>query len=461
MRKRNRCAALLLLVLYAACSGASQVPGTPGASDDGGGAPQGDAATPSPDAGTTPGEGGAAGEGGSPAIDLCAGLVDDKSAHPQSSPPKPAKGASFVEPDFPVAGGGAVKITRLTEVAATGSDPVIKPMYSPVAAWNADESRLMLFNVTTGGHEIYDGKSYAFVASLDVPSADIEQVWWDGADPDVFYYVDRQTFTRYHVSTGAKDAMHVFSFCGALRVGGDSHAFTSWDSRAVGLGCCANPTDATTCTTSFVYELDTDQVLGQQGSTDGPPHMAASGKLTYWRGKVTDLGLTTLRTLELANPDEHSALGMLASGHDTYNTVTYDPAGMTPVGQLVTFDLTTGAARLIVGPGNGYPYPESAVHISPLAVHQRGWVWVSIVGDVSGQGLLDQELVIADTNSGKVCRVAHHRSYGKNNTQLATPYWAEPHVTASPSGTRAVFGSDWNGGPTVDTYVVELPSYAH
>jgi hypothetical protein len=29
----------------------------------------------------------------------------------------------------------------------------------------------------------------------------------------------------------------------------------------------------------------------------------------------------------------------------------------------------------------------------------------------------------------------------------------------SPSGTRLLFGSDWGNGPTVDTYVVELPSY--
>jgi hypothetical protein len=29
----------------------------------------------------------------------------------------------------------------------------------------------------------------------------------------------------------------------------------------------------------------------------------------------------------------------------------------------------------------------------------------------------------------------------------------------SPSGTRAVFGSDWGNGDTVDAYVIELPSY--
>ncbi len=47
----------------------------------------------------------------------------------------------------------------------------------------------------------------------------------------------------------------------------------------------------------------------------------------------------------------------------------------------------------------------------------------------------------------------------RENTKLQEPYWAEPHTVPSPSGTRAVFGSDWGNGDTVDTYVVELPSY--
>jgi hypothetical protein len=86
---------------------------------------------------------------------------------------------------------------------------------------------------------------------------------------------------------------------------------------------------------------------------------------------------------------------------------------------------------------------------------------VSTVSDntTGPQGLLDQELLMADTNTAAVCRLGRHRSFGKNNTALADPYWAEPHAVPSPSGTRVAFASDWSGGATVDTYVVELPSY--
>jgi hypothetical protein len=79
-----------------------------------------------------------------------------------------------------------------------------------------------------------------------------------------------------------------------------------------------------------------------------------------------------------------------------------------------------------------------------------------MTGSPTGQRFLDQEIAIANVNNGVVCRVAHHRSAGQEGR---IGYWAEPHVNISPRGTRMIFASDWNNGTTVDTYVVELPSY--
>jgi hypothetical protein len=112
---------------------------------------------------------------------------------------------------------------------------------------------------------------------------------------------------------------------------------------------------------------------------------------------------------------------------------------------------------VIVGEETGYPYPPSGTHISAVAHRAPGWVAVSVVGyDADGRDVLDNELLLADTNTGAVCRIAHHRSKGKGGPQ---GYWAEPHAVISPTATRVLFGSDWGGGPTVDTYVVELPAY--
>ncbi|MFV1982126.1 MAG: hypothetical protein ACC657_01185, partial [Thiohalomonadales bacterium] len=120
-------------------------------------------------------------------------------------------------------------------------------------------------------------------------------------------------------------------------------------------------------------------------------------------------------------------------------------------------NMVTGSCSVIVGQSSGYVYPPTGTHVSALSHKNPGWVAVSMVGNVNGQTVLNNEIILANTNpGGSVCRVAHHRSWGKLGPQ---GYWAEPHVVISPSATRLLFGSDWGGGSTVDAYVVELPAY--
>jgi hypothetical protein len=153
-------------------------------------------------------------------------------------------------------------------------------------------------------------------------------------------------------------------------------------------------------------------------------------------------------------------MGRLPTGEDTWNGVVYDdgPMGNSDIGSLVVWDLGKGTSRVIVGPKTGWPYP-STVHLSALAYRQPGWVFITSLGDTSGKGLLDLEILIADTSTGAACRAGRHRSWGKSNTKLGDSYWAEAHTVPSPRGTRAAFASDWGNGSSVDTYVLELPSY--
>jgi hypothetical protein len=127
----------------------------------------------------------------------------------------------------------------------------------------------------------------------------------------------------------------------------------------------------------------------------------------------------------------------------------------------VNIDLWTGVKKVIVGPATGYPYPPSSTHLSSISKGNPGWVAVSIVGDPAGQGLLDQELLLANTDTGAVCRIGHNRTYAGVVDGAKWGYWSEPHNVLSPSGTRVLFGSDWGNGSSVDTYVVELPGYVN
>ncbi|BAU47924.1 hypothetical protein SVA_1357 [Sulfurifustis variabilis] len=375
--------------------------------------------------------------------DLCNGLVTDKVAHPMPALAKPALGQTVTDPAF------GTTIRRITEVGGTG---VIKPAYSTIPAWNADESYLILYhtNTSNSGHHLYDGKTYQYIRKLDINPPDLEQFYWHTTDPDVLFYVNSstKTLTRYRVSTGAKEAIKTFS-CGGSVSGGSDPMFMSWDSDVIGLRCSSGFV--------FTYRISTDTVGATLSSGSGnAPIASASGTTVFFanggNAEVRDLDMQYLRGLPI-DPNEHASLGRLANGHDTHNAVSFGGYE----GSLVTADMTDGSVRVIVGPETGYPYPPGGTHVSALAFKKPGWVALSIVGSTNGANTLNQELVLADSNAGgKVCRVAHHRSWGKAGPR---GYWAEPHVVISPSGTRLLFGSDWGGGSSVDAYVVELPSY--
>jgi hypothetical protein len=380
-------------------------------------------------------------------VNLCEGLVSDKRPRPMSSIPKPTPSQAYVDPAF------GTTVRRVTNAPSGG---VIKPLYSPNQAWNADESYLMLYHTggeKSAGHSLYDGKTYQYLRELDIAPADLEQVYWDPTNPDILYYVDnshrgnQRALIRYHVSSGEKEALHTFVCEG--KVHADSHAFVSWDSSALGLMCRGSGGREV-----FSYNISTSrESLRIQTKGYSAPLVAPSGKLFYLDGKVLDERFHEVRTLDLGNPHEHASLGRFADGRDTYNEVSFDGKH---IGSLVTHVMQDGGVRVIIGRSTGYPYPPSGTHVSAVAMKQPGWVAVSSVGDVSGAGVLHQELYLANTNPGNetVCRVAHHHSWGKEGK---AGYWAEPHVVISPSGTRLLFGSDWGNSGSVDSYVVELP----
>ncbi len=380
------------------------------------------------------------------AADLCEGLVKDKLAHPMTPLARPKVGKVVIDPQFG---------TKIRRISGAGQGNTIVPAYSTIPAWNADESYLVLYHrgdsVPHGaGHHLYDGKTYAYLRRLNIDPPDLEQFFWHATEPRLMLYVDGQNrLIQYDVTSNTKSVRKTFS-CGGQVSSGSDVMYTSWDSDVIGLSCQGQ---------GFSYRLSTD-TEGPRAPVSGgvSPVASASGQRLFvpagQQSQVRDLAMNLQRTLDV-RAGEHASLGRLADGTDTHNSVQFDG---THVGSLVVADMTGAAAtRVVVGPKTGYPYPPSGTHVSALALKRPGWVAVSIVGNTSGQGVLDQELLLANTRpGGKVCRVGHHRSFARDGK---FGYWAEPHVVISPSGTRLLFGSDWGNGPSVDAYVVELPSY--
>lgn len=380
------------------------------------------------------------------------GIITDKLPHPMTALAKPALLETAVDPQFG---------TTIRRISNAGSGHVIKPMYSTIPAWNADESYLILYHTQgapyAGSHVLYDGKTYQFIKVLNDTAVDLEQIHWDPVDPDIFYYPSNYNnlphFMRYHVSTDQVDLVHDFGTAptnvpadGSLSFGSDPQ-YMSWDAgnRVVGLQSGNK---------KIIYSITDNLVLGMTTvSTVNAPVVSPSGNLVFLDGKVYSSSFVLQRTLPMAVVDEHASIGKKADGTNVYNTIDFD--GAQP-GNLVSWNLSTGVETIVVGEATGYPYPLTGTHFCSLGLHVPGYVSVDIVGDVSGATLLDNELLLVDLNTNRVGRVAYHRSYGGDGPN---GYWAEPHAVLSPSGTRILFGSDWGGGDSVDTYVVELPSY--
>lgn len=388
------------------------------------------------------------------AQDLSTGLaINDLTVYSMQPAAKPAYLDTIVDSNF------GTTIRRITDA---GNGGVIKPMYSTIQAWNANESMMILYDQGVGDHMLIDGHTYEFIRYLsDFTPDDIEQIFWDTTDPDVLYYPDQSTdeLIRYTVSTLNKEIivnLQTISGCSNTSLGNDVQMM-SWDSDVITFRC-GN-------TNAYSYKISTDVLTTFTiGSiADTAPSVGPSGNYFYHNTDAYDNSGNLIYNLNESSP-EHSCMGILPNGNDAHFAIAFaqGPDGGC-IGDIIAHDLTTGNCFPVISQSQGYDYPQSGTHISAVA-HKNtegGWVAASMMGyDQDGQSLLDQELVIAKAEEGNivVCRIGHHRS-----DEDEFDYWGEPHASISPSGTRVIFGSDWSGsedGQSVDTYVVELPVYA-
>ncbi len=396
----------------------------------------------------------------------CGGLVTDKLKHSLSDPtaPRPHVGSYFSDTAF------GSRLVRIDDALSAGSpssgDKAIVPMYSTVSAWNADETRLILYRVGVG-HRLYNGMPpYSFIKALPINPVDLEQVFWDPINPKIFFYIDSggTLLKKYDVTTDVQ----VTSFnlgaggCSGFTAGTDPFAPSFDDNMTMGLwAVCAGTPFAT------YFALRKNYVAGffsRPGATDNlAPSVSADSKTSVLFSTVLSVANPPVnqRTLSFTSA-EHASLGNKANGETHLFRVAFGAEGTCAAGALNSFNLGTGSCTEYMPQSAGWPYPPSSTHVSAMAYKAPGWVFTSHVGSPStswGQNVLDNEVVLTNTNTGQVCRVCHHRSWARDSP-LATGYWGEPHVVASPSGTRALFGSTWGNAAQVDPYVVELPSFS-
>ena len=424
---------------------------------------------------------GAGAAAGADAPPFCEGLVSHDRRVKIAPVRRPPAMARYRDPAF-----GAT-VLRITD-SAPGE--VHKPLYSTIQAWNADESLMLLYQTggERSGHVLVDGRSYERIAELDILPSDLEEVFWDHDDPDVLRYVDRREpflghLVEYDVRGRERRSMKSFEeHCarGEIPTAGSDVQMPSVDDDLFGLRC----KDDRGRWIALSYRPSTDEVFtmpigkGSDWSERLAPGPAPSGERFWMQGTSVTADLSKVEArMDMGKANEHASTGTTHDGEDALFQTVFEASpdgcdGEDPwggVGHLTAHVLATGECRPVVSPDGGYPYTTSGTHVSALAWKRPGLVAMSSIGDTDRWFLEDRQapvlfseiyLVDSDPETGGVCRLAQHRSFGKQATRGGyDPYFAEPHATISPSGTRVLFGSDWYDSGSVDAYVVELPGY--
>lgn len=459
-------------------------------------------------------------------LDLSVGLMQvGKALMPYSPLAKPMKLQTVTDPDFKV-----TKITRITDVKADWNSQFAVPAYPTTQAWNCDETLMILYvsgSLGTGGHDgdfaLFDGRHYNFITFLNINPADVEQFYWSTSEPAALFYVDNNqrtgtwanALTKASItptstnSSGAITAVDMsttvlhdfavdFKSGGVLYAavqghgtittvsGGEDPFAMSLTNDLIGLGAYLNQNGpgGSAAYAAFSYRISTNTIGAAFTVEADVPQALPSGQGTYFYKDsknvyVMDAVTNAIKYTIAYDGSQHSDMLRNAAGDDIVAGPQFDGPGTNAT--LMTVNLTQGGSpKVLIS-----DYPPSGTLLSGRAYKAPGWVGMAMIGCPSGtngncQGptpiavgspetYLDQEVLIANVDTGEVYRVAHHRSTGNYGNASQSNYWAQPNVTMSPSGTRILFQSDWgDGNPSqpvidpnamIDTYVLELPSY--
>ena len=419
-----------------------------------------------------------------PASQPCAGLTSGQGVVPMVERAKPGLGRPYKS----VYG---ATVERITDVKAWngGQNGVIAPMYSTVPAWNSNETYLVLYQTkgfakgsnVPARYLLFNGMNYQFIRDLPITTADVEDVYWSPVDPDIFYYITDYgvpngnwgpVLAQYSVSRNSSKVLHRFDGPPVAlnqKVDFGHILYLSWNNAdkqlIVGIRAQAGYPHLFAAS----YNITTGQAGPWKKYASDKDwtglQIAPSGKLGIIGDRVVDAVSQAVVRRMNTDSGEHGDFGVLANGDDAWVSSQFGSSifSSVPEGNVIVENLRTGQVRTIVGKATGWRYPGGGSHISALAFKNPGWVANSIVGNPSGLGLLDSTILLANIDTGQVCRVAHHHANGSDPTTHPPGgpqgYWAEPHVVISPSGTRLLFASDWGGSPDVDTYVVTLPCF--
>lgn len=381
---------------------------------------------------------------------------------------KPIIGIPITDPRF------GTTLIRISNARASGYAGVV-PQYSKRQAWNADNSRLLLFT-GDGMTLLYDGVTYRFMDVLEAVGG--EDVFWHPNEPATIIFAQDNALFLYHLATSGSSLLRSFPQYTFINTRGEGNL--SRDGRYYAF--VGQLYDENAQVTYFkdlvVYDLVADRVIAKLGL---PLTLTDFDWIS-----ISPLGNYVVVDYATTNPGRfegvevydrnfnfiwqkplgagHSDLGCDANGDEVLVMAYYD--GETNSNFIRKYRLADGKETSLLE----FSWQFDS-HISCQNEARSDWCFVSTFDgearlsddSLSWLPFEDEIFALKMDGSGDVQRMAHHHSRRFSTT---TPdrdnsvYWAEPHATVSRDGGRILFGSNWRqdiaDDSSVDCYVLDF-----
>lgn len=322
--------------------------------------------------------------------------------------------------------------TRNRRITNSQTEQVHRPMTNSADAWNNDESLMVLHRFEksdpTPKFVLMDGNNYQMLGDLNIPAVASDTVFWSQYNPLSVFYVDDHEqagqLKRFDIASGTQEVIADFApICAANGFPATQGVFTkpSLNDELFAYQCGIKNGKSL----AVAYEYTSDEF-----------HSLAIGAETQW----------SLMTPLQAMPEGE---GFWLQGVPLTNTL----------------DINLSSPHMeALTASNG----ES---ISIFDQQSSNWKALSTMDYGEFENFVKEqpaptyfsEIVLVNTENSKqteLCRVAHHRSFGKDAANAGyDALLGETVTTLSPSGSRVLFNSDWYDNGSVDTYAIELPSF--
>lgn len=376
-------------------------------------------------------------------------LIEGKQVSTVPPLARPVKGVAFQDPTYRTCG------VRITDHVVEPPSGFARNDYSRRQAFNIDKSYFIAYSLNGYWH-LYNARTFQYVKQLPGLAGDAEPQWHP-TNPELLYYLPNyggMVINQLNVNSGV--ITEAASFTGKLPWADVARAWTRSEGSPSANGrywCLMAETSNFTTRGVFVYDLQTQQVVGTRSYSVRPDHlsMSPSGRWCV----VSDFGsnggtiawsrdFTTSRVVH--GTTEHSDIALNKNGEDVYVAVDYQ----SNAGDFFMFNIDTNT-RTALFPTyvNG---AATAYHVSGKAFGKPGWVLVSTyAGSGTNNWMMNKLFWVELVPNPRILNVGHHYS------QL-NGYFTEPHASVSRDGSRVVWSSNWGttSSEDIDAYMYIL-----